>query len=326
MENNEIQNESKKESKNNNVTLIAIIIIFGLLMFVGGYFVSSLLNNEGNKKESNNQENTKKEGEKTSSENEKIEEGLENFSDEAIILAKTFSYYMHEANQEELYKSDKITANDLSPEYKNRLAFAYYATDFNYNNKDYNQFFEGKAKRDGDFLDADNEFSYLTSKTIENNYNRLFGKKSNYVPKSFDSYSISSLSMTYDEKLDVYFSAMEGGDFVYYRYANDFYKSVETDDKLELYEYVVVRNNSYENNTTKAGVYKNLKDANSHSNAIKEINIEDGTLYSSIDKNKEIRGLSFDDLSDFKDEASQYKLTFEKEDNHYVFKSIEKIK
>ena len=36
-------------------------------------------------------------------------------------------------------------------------------------------------------------------------------------------------------------------------------------------------------------------------------------------------GVYLDDLSDYKDEASKYKLTFEKEDNNYIFKSVEKI-
>ena len=61
----------------------------------------------------------------------------------------------------------------------------------------------------------------------------------------------------------------------------------------------------------------NLEDANNFQNAIKQkqMNYDTGTS-----------DLILEDLSDYKDKASEYKLTFEKEDNNYVFKQIEKIK
>ena len=75
-------------------------------------------------------------------------------------------------------------------------------------------------------------------------------------------------------------------------------------------------------------MYKNIEDANNHKNAIKEESINDNGGYNLIkNKDKELsyQGVYLDDLSDYKDEASKYKITFEKENSDYVFKKIEKI-
>ena len=141
---------------------------------------------------------------------------------------------------------------------------------------------------------------------------------------SFNSYSIDTYEMTYNSKDDSYYEADFASDFTPYRYAHELYKAVKSGNKIEMYEYVVV----YNENDRVFGVYKNIEDANNHKNAIKEESINDNGGYNLIkNKDKELsyQGVYLDDLSDYKDEASKYKITFEKENSDYVFKKIEKI-
>lgn len=238
-------------------------------------------------------------------------------SEEVMDLYIPFSYFMHEASGEELYKKDKVTQADLSVEYKNRLAFAKL-----YNSVSYDNLFTDKieiSKEDGLYV------SGFKSEVLEKYYKKLFGKNAKYVAKTFDSYSINTLYMYYDEKTDTYSEDLAGGDWTSFRYGNEIYKAIEADNKIELYLYVVVFNSDSEN---KGGVYRNIEDATNFKNAIKEVKTYDEFVYLMKYKDKKIsyEGIYFDDLSDYKDEASQYKITFVKEDNNYIFESVEKIK
>lgn len=238
-------------------------------------------------------------------------------SEEVMDLYIPFSYFMHEASGEELYKKDKVTQADLSVEYKNRLAFAKL-----YNSVSYDNLFTDKieiSKEDGLYV------SGFKSEVLEKYYKKLFGKNAKYVAKTFDSYSINTLYMYYDEKTDTYSEDLAGGDWTSFRYGNEIYKAIEADNKIELYLYVVVFNSDSEN---KGGVYRDIEDATNFKNAIKEVKTYDEFVYLMKYKDKKIsyEGIYFDDLSDYKDEASQYKITFVKEDNNYIFESVEKIK
>lgn len=247
-----------------------------------------------------------------------VYEELDINSEEVMDLYIPFSYFMHEASDEELYKKDKVTQADLSVEYKNRLAFANL-----YNSVGYDNLFTDKieiSKEDGLYV------SGFKSEVLEKYYKELFGKNAKYVAKTFDSYSINTLYMYYDEKTDTYSEDLAGGDWTPFRYGNELYKAIKKDNKIELYLYVVVFNSDYEYN--RGGVYKNLEDATNLKNAIKEVKTYDelGSLMKYKHKQISHQGVYLDDLGDYKEEASQYKITFVKEDDNYIFEKIEKIK
>ena len=231
-------------------------------------------------------------------------------------LFSPFKYYTHEASDEELYKKDKIFVSDLSDNYKNRLAYAKY-------------------------VNSKNKVGCnpIKSTVLEEYYKRLFGKNIKYTKMSFNSYGISGLEMRYqvniqdniDEKNydtskttdDTYYCDIVAGDYTYYRYGNELYKAEKNGNNIYLYLYVVV----YKYADGKYGVYKNIDDADNYNNPIKQIDYIAGvTKDSIIDKNNFKNEFGTDNLGEYKNEASQYKITFEKEDNEYIFKMIEKIK
>ncbi len=294
-------------SKKNNTA----IIILSLLLIVAIGFIVFLLTN--NNKESNNTTNNTEEKEEKI-----IKETTSNFSEESINYFLVFNYFTESADREELYRGNKVTANNLSDEYKNRLAFAYYM--IKNRDKDYQTRFDGAEN---------NEYGesqqFLKSSKIENSFKELFGKNSKYVAKSFDSYGIGSLSMDYNKSKDVYFQSNEGGDFSFYRYGKELYKVVEKENSIELYEYVVVYNMNTD--TYKVGAFKDINDARTFTNPIKETVDQNNLGAGSIIKTTfdEKYKANFDNLADYKNEASQYKITLTKEENNYIFKSIEKI-
>lgn len=286
---------------------ILILVIIGLI----GYILvdKNIITINGNK-------NPSKDDTPITTEQNKEEMDIE--SKEVEDLYTPFSYFMHEASEEELYKKDALLPSDLSNEYKNRLAFAYM-----YNKLGYDNVYDGKNKL---YDDSELEFRYLKSSKLEKYYTEFFGKDVKYNKVSFNSYSIDTNEMTYNSKDDSYYEADFAGDFTPYRYAHELYKAVKSGNKIELYEYVVVYNQN--DNDRVFGVYKNIEDANNHKNAIKEELINDNGDYNLIKiKDKELshQGVYADDLSGYKDEASKYKITFEKENSNYVFKKIEKI-
>ena len=252
--------EEVKEKKDYKVYIVGALIVIILLVFL--IFIFSGKDEKENKENKDNKDNTI---------NDKGEEGS-NFSDLALKYYGVFEFNMHDADKEELYKYNKVTANELSNEYKNRLAFAYLVKDFYSKNDGNSSFYEGYE--DG---------AYLSSKTLEKYYKEFFGNNSSYVAKSFDSYGIDSLSMTYNNENDRYYSAFEGGDDTFFRYATQLYKVEENDDSLVLYEYVVVFNTI--NNGELYGVYSNLNDAMTNNNSIK---LSDD-VYSILRRNKNSR-------------------------------------
>lgn len=296
---NDVGRPSNKTIKIRRILKGILLIIVMFVIFAGGYLLNDYQNNETNKQ-------TKKDkGEVVKTNNEKTEE-LNINSKDVMDLYIPFSYFTHEASDEELYSKDKITPDDLSIEYKNRLAFA------KYNNElDGKNLYEGNIKIDEYELEPD----YLKSSTLEKSYKKLFGENTKYIAKSFDSYGIDTLNMTYNKENDVYLADLVAGDYTGYRYGKELYKAIKVGNKIELYEYVVVYNEDWHKGIV--GVYSNIEDANNFQNAIKQkqMNYDTGTS-----------DLILDDLSDYKDKASEYKLTFEKDDNNYVFKQIEKIR
>lgn len=296
---NDVGRPSNKTIKIRRILKGILLIIVMFVIFAGGYLLNDYQNNETNKQ-------TKKDkGEVVKTNNEKTEE-LNINSKDVMDLYIPFSYFTHEASDEELYSKDKITPDDLSIEYKNRLAFA------KYNNEvDKKNLYEGNIKIDEYEFEPD----YLKSSTLEKSYKKLFGENTKYIAKSFDSYGIDTLSMTYNKENDVYLADLAAGDYTGYRYGKELYKAIKVGNKIELYEYVVVYNEDWHKGIV--GVFSNIEDANNFQNAIKQkqMNYDTGTS-----------DLILDDLSDYKDKASEYKLTFEKDDNNYVFKQIEKIR
>ncbi len=290
---NDVGRPSNKTIMIRKILKVTLLIILMVMVFVGGYLLKDYQN-----------KNSKTETIKT--------EELDISSKEILDLYEPFTFYMHEASDEELYFKDKVTPDDLSIEYKNRLAFAKYV-----NETSLDDLYDGTEVIDEQY---NVEVSYLKSSKLEKYYKKLFGKESKYVAKTFDAYNIRTLSMDYDEKKDIYYETPEGGDYTVYRYGHELFRAVKSGDKIYLYEYVVVYNEDYMKDIV--GVYANLEDANNFENAIRQINGYGGhdTLMKFNEDNYS------DDLSDYKDKASKYKLTFEKEDNNYVFKQIEKIK
>ncbi len=312
-------NKKTVKGKALSAWLIVMIVIFMLFTFgLGIYFGKEVFSEKENKNKSNNE---KSNTEPQPQVNEIVKE--KDFDKDAVILMRTFSYYVHDIQNEELFSKDLVTFNDLSSKYKNRLAFAYFVSNFYSTHGSDENYFEGKDVN-STYVGNNEEQYYLSSATLEKYFKELFGETAEYVEESFESYHISSLSMFFEKNKKVYYSALEGGDYVYERYLKDFYKTVETEDKLEIYGYVVVRKMNSNNNTF--GFYKTLNDAMSNTNAIKTFEVNDSNMSTKFDKTKKINDITFDDLSDYKNDASQYKLTFDKENNHYVFKSIEKIK
>ncbi len=296
---NDVGRPSNKTIKTRAIIKGILLVIVMVAIFTGGYLLKDYQNKE------NDKQVKKDENKVVKTMDEKVEE-LDINSEKVMNLYIPFSVYTHEASDEELYSKNKITPDDLSYEYKNRLAFA------KYNNEvDKKNLYEGNIKIDEYELEPD----YLKSSTLEKSYKKLFGENTEYIAKSFDSYGIDTLSMTYNKENDVYLADLVAGDYTGYRYGKELYKAIKAGNKIELYEYVVVYNENYDEGLV--GVFSNIEDANNFQNAIKQkqMNYDTGTS-----------DLILEDLSDYKDKASEYKLTFEKEDNNYVFKQIEKIK
>ncbi len=296
---NDVGRPSNKTIKTRAIIKGILLVIVMVAIFTGGYLLKDYQNKE------NDKQVKKDENKVVKTMDEKVEE-LDINSEKVMNLYIPFSVYTHEASDEELYSKNKIKPDDLSYEYKNRLAFA------KYNNEvDKKNLYEGNIKIDEYELEPD----YLKSSTLEKSYKKLFGENTEYIAKSFDSYGIDTLSMTYNKENDVYLADLVAGDYTGYRYGKELYKAIKAGNKIELYEYVVVYNENYDEGLV--GVFSNIEDANNFQNAIKQkqMNYDTGTS-----------DLILEDLSDYKDKASEYKLTFEKEDNNYVFKQIEKIK
>lgn len=301
----------EENKKNNKIVLVIIVLLLLIGVGVGCFFLGqNLTSNDSSKEESN----------KTTDETTTtiLKEKTSNFSIDELRYFNIFSYFMPDANDEELYKSDKVYASDLSSKYKNRLAFAYYRSDIYSKGGKYDNLYDGKEYNE----EYAEEVNYLKSSTLEKYYKELFGKNANYEKVDFNTYSIGSIGLNYNQAKDLYYVANEAGDYSNFRYATEFYKLVEKDKTLELYSYVVVYHHNFEND--KRGVYKNINEARSFINPIKE-SIGDYSTYKQYD-GVSIFGQSGDDLRDYKDKASQYKIIMEKEDHHYIFKSIEKIK
>lgn len=292
--------------KRNLIKIMFIILILVIIGLIGYILVDKkIITINGNK-------NVAKDDVPITTEQNKEEMDIE--SKEVEDLYAPFSYFMHDASDEELYKKDVVLSSDLSNEYKNRLAFAYM-----YNKLGQTKTYDGKNKL---YDDYEVEFRYLKSSKLEKYYTEFFGKDVKYNKVSFNSHSIDNLEMTYNSKDDSYYEDGNVGDRTYYRYAHELYKAVKSGNKIELYEYVVV----YNENDRLFGVYKNIEDANNNKNAIKEELVNDGeyNLIKIKDFKESSKGF-LDDLSDYKDKASKYKITFEKENSNYVFKKIEKI-
>ena len=325
------------EKKNNNIALIIILIVVLAIISGVGYYIT-LKDQDKNTKgktedteeveetddeedddfdlddEDEEDEDPKEEQNETS---ENVVVKTDNFSDEMINYFRLFSYHTPNAEDDELYEKNKTTLNDLSNTYKNRLAFANYILT-NLNTR-YEDRYDGFGEKYGE------KIYFLSSSVLEKSALQIFGKNYKYKPESFNSHGIDLYDMTYDQEKNVYYTSPYPGDQSTYRYATEFYKTIEKGNTIELYEYVVVYNSDV--NIGKTGVFKNLKDAKNFTNPI--VTVESGSYYGygSIIKEKENKKTTYDDdLSDYKDEASQYKITLEKEDTHYIFKSCEKIK
>ena len=152
----------------------------------------------------------------------------------------------------------------------------------------------------------------------------MFDKNEQYIAKTFNSYSIASLQMTYDSSKNIYIADQNAGEAEMFKYGNEIYKAIKRDNIIEIYEYVVVFNSSMDRELE--GVYRNISDATNFQNPIKEVKTNGLTFDGSVlIKYYDYEGVK-ENLTEYKESASQYKLTFVKEDENYIFSSIEKIK
>lgn len=270
---NDVGRPSNKTIMIRNILKVIVVIILVSLAFCVGYLFK---NNNSSQNKTNNKVS-------------KNTEELNINSKEISKLTIPFSSHTHDANEEELYKADLVEVNDLSTEYKNRLAYFKLLHDKSYND------------------------DILKSSDLEEYYYKLFGKNEKYIPKSFEHYS-------YDEKEDVYYADENVGDLSWYRYANKFYKALKNGNKIELYEYVVVYNENidFDSDIHKVGVFSNINDADNYKNVLKEFDYEE------LDNEVAINDI--ENMNKYRYITNHYKLTFEKEDGNYVFKQIEKIK
>ena len=180
---NDVGRPSNKTIKTRAIIKGILLVIVMVAIFTGGYLLKDYQNKE------NDKQVKKDENKVVKTMDEKVEE-LDINSEKVMNLYIPFSVYTHEASDEELYSKNKITPDDLSYEYKNRLAFA------KYNNEvDKKNLYEGNIKIDEYELEPD----YLKSSTLEKSYKKLFGENTEYIAKSFDSYGIDTLSMTYKQ-------------------------------------------------------------------------------------------------------------------------------
>lgn len=292
--------ENKKTWKAIIKALLILIIV--IIAFIGGYLFNE---NKSDVKEKDNKITVKDDKSK--------EVEIDINSEEVMGLYLPFSYHTHEASDEELFIKDKTNSSELSTEYRNRLALAHYIAEGN------------KSEGMGKLKNAEIAVPYLSSKTLESYYKELFGTDIEYTPKSFNAYGIMSSTMIYYENENRYYSSIEGGDISIYRFANELYKAVKKNDTIELYVYVITYYPS--NDGFKISVFKSLEDAKNSKNLIAESSYEN---YQLMIKNKTVNyknnELYIDDISAYKEEASQYKLLFKLENNNYVFKSIERVK
>ena len=104
---NDVGRPSNKTIMIRKILKVTLLIILMVIVFIVGYLLKDYQN-----------KNSKTETIKT--------EELDISSKEILDLYEPFTVYMHEASDEELYFKDKVTPDDLSIEYKNRLAFAKY--------------------------------------------------------------------------------------------------------------------------------------------------------------------------------------------------------
>ena len=279
----------KKRNIFKGICVVLFIVIIGLVVYI--------LNDKGiiniSSKDDKKTNNTTKESEE-----------LDINSKEVINLYAPFTYYMHEAVDEELYKEDIVMSKDLSAEYRNRLALAKYF----YNNKE-------AMTYDG----------VITSNDLQKSHIELFGDKVKYEPKTFNSYSIWAYYTIYDEKDKEYHCGDFAGDWTEDRYISELYDAIKYDNKIELYEYVVILYPS--SDFKKVGLFNNLSDALNFENPILETDSasKDEIVKKFININEE--KVSNGNLKSLKDKVSKYKITFTKDSNgSYIFDKIEKIK
>ena len=107
---NDVGRPSNKTIMIRKILKVTLLIILMVIVFIVGYLLKDYQN-----------KNSKTETIKT--------EELDISSKEILDLYEPFTVYMHEASDEELYFKDKVTPDDLSIEYKNRLAFAKYVNE-----------------------------------------------------------------------------------------------------------------------------------------------------------------------------------------------------
>ncbi|MDD6878936.1 MAG: hypothetical protein PUD59_01745 [bacterium] len=206
-------------------------------------------------------------------------------------LYEPFTYNTWDIEDEEIYKNDILTSNDLSSKYKKRLALAYFLDD-NPN------------------FDFDNN---IKSETLESYYVKLFGENSGYVKEDFNSYGIATLDVGYDSKTDSYNFDIAAGDATFEMYDRYLYNTEKKDNKIYLYEYALIASGEYNEDGNLIYTYfANLSDMKLKKNSVYECS------YFGLGKNY------FEQL---KDKINKYKYTFELDkNNNYIFTKIEKIK
>ena len=286
----------KQKSKGILVVIIILsLVIVGLVGFICyEQFVV--------KKESN-----KPEVEKTNNNEEIKAEELSIYNETVKKLYSPFTHYTYEATSEEIYKKDTITTSDLSDTYKNRMAFAYYFDTFAKGNR--NNAYDGKVN---------SEQSYLLSSTFEKYYKELFGKNASYNPMTFSSYGIDTLAMNYDKSNSRYTNIPEMGDASFYRYATQLYKAIQTNNTIELYEYVIIVRQKMDSETIY--IFNNLTDAKNYKNPIAEYTRESWSQL--INDSNEVDILS----SKLSNLTSKYKITYKKDNSgNYYFDKVEKV-
>lgn len=284
------------EEKNKNSKVIIVISVLCICVLILGVCLKSNVF-VGKKSETKSTKETKKDKNKKDNINE-----LDINSDEVKNLFDPFKYHTSIAGDEELYRSDKVVAKDLSTNYKNRLAFAKYLSSSEYASSGAN-------------LTGYSSNCSLSSDTLDKYFKQLFGAEESYVAQTFNSYGIGHIEMKYNQTDNTYYCDPNSGDATTNFYASQIDKAEQTKRYINIYINVVVYNQTGANYSA----YMSLEDSNAHNNPIKE-----STNYSDIIKYVD-ESKSLHDLSQYKEKASKYKMVFENKNGNYIFNYIEKI-
>lgn len=227
---------------------------------------------------------SKKNSEKQNVEDKKESGKTVTVTDEMEKLLDSVSIPIYSSYESYYYTNDKITVDDMDNQVKLLIGVNNYLSN----------------KNDGEFLTS------MTKDKMKKELEKIFGQNVNYTDENISAGACYGFTSTYDNGIYT-FNGGCGGLFIPY-YEKQITKAIEYDDKLELFVqaiYVNYDTDEYDGNNDSTFKYV-LFDA---------------------DKKTKIDTISGDNqpnVSNYKDQLSTYKFTFNKDNNNYYFYSVEK--